>query len=86
MGDRCQGAIVKTMKYTLRRSYEEPDRVTGQYLDGDFEDFAGEWLMEETANGEIKVTFTVGIDPGTWVPGQIARTLNQRSCASPSSD
>ena len=34
--------------------------------------------MEETASGETRVTFKVGIDPGSWVPGHIARTLNQQ--------
>lgn len=71
-------AMVKTMKYTLRHSYDEPHRITGEYLDGDFKDFAGEWLMEETASGGTKVTFKVGIDPGAWVPGHLARTLNQQ--------
>ncbi len=71
-------AIVKTMKYTLRHSYDEPHRITGEYLDGDFKDFAGEWLMEDTASGGTKVTFKVGIDPGAWVPGHLARTLNQQ--------
>ncbi|MBK5231963.1 MAG: SRPBCC family protein [Thermoleophilia bacterium] len=71
-------AIVKMMKYTLRHSYEEPRRITGVYLEGDFKDFAGEWLMEEAASGETKVTFKVGIDPGAWVPGHIARKLNQQ--------
>jgi ribosome-associated toxin RatA of RatAB toxin-antitoxin module len=62
----------------LRHSYDELHRITGEYLDGDFKDFTGEWLMEETASGTTRVTFKVGIDPGAWVPGQVARTLNQQ--------
>lgn len=71
-------AIVKTMKYTLRHSYDEPHRITGEYLDRDYKDFAGERLIEETPSRETKVTFKVAIDPGAWVPGHIARTLNQQ--------
>lgn len=66
------------MRYTLRHGYEEPHRIAGEYLDGDFKGAAGEWFMEETASGETTVTFKVGIDPGSWVPGHIARTLNQQ--------
>ena len=58
----------------MRRHIESP----AEYLDGDFKDFAGEWLMEETASGETTVTFTFGIDPGKLVPRHLARTLNQR--------
>jgi hypothetical protein len=36
--------------------------MTGEYLDGDCKGVAGEWLMEETASGETRVTFKVGID------------------------
>lgn len=79
-------AIVKTMKYTLRHSYDEPHRITGEYLDGDFKDFTGEWLMEETATGTTRVTFKVGIDPGAWSPGMSHEPSTSRSCASPSSD
>ncbi len=34
--------------------------------------------MEETPSGEPRFTFKVGIDPGAWVPGHIAQTLNQQ--------
>ncbi|MEO8690014.1 MAG: SRPBCC family protein [Solirubrobacteraceae bacterium] len=71
-------ARVKTMKYTLRHSYDEPHRINGEYLDGDFKYFAGEWLMEKTASGGTNLTFNVGIDPGARVPAHIARTLNQQ--------
>ena len=65
-------AIVKTMRYTLRHSYEEPHRITGEYLDGDFEDFAGEWLMEETASGAR--TSTSGAASTPWRQGGSSAT------------
>ena len=69
------------MRYTLRHSYEEPHQITGEYLDGDFKGAAGEWFMEETASGETRVTFKVGIDPGSWVPGHIARNAQPADLA-----
>ena len=74
------------MRYTLRHGYEEPHRMTGEYLDGDCKGVAGEWLMEETASGETRVTFKVGIDPGAWVPEHSHESSTSRSCASRSSD
>ena len=70
--------IFKAVRYTLRHTYEEPHRISGQYLEGDFRDFAGEWRMEGSPDHDTTVTFKVGIDPGAWVPGHIARTLNRR--------
>jgi hypothetical protein len=36
-------ARVKTVRYRLRQIYDEPRRAAGEYLGGDFRDFAGEW-------------------------------------------
>ena len=64
-------ARVKTVRYRLRQSYDEPHRVSSEYLEGDFRDFCGEWRFEPIGGGRTRAELDLGIDPGRFVPGPL---------------
>jgi ribosome-associated toxin RatA of RatAB toxin-antitoxin module len=69
-------AKLRTVRYRLRHRYEDCRLIAGEYLDGDFETFEGEYVFAEDG-GRTLVTFGLRIDPGVPVPALIARTLNE---------
>jgi coenzyme Q-binding protein COQ10 len=69
---------VKTVRYTLRHGYEEPRRITSEYVDGDFRDCEGEWTFEARDDGTTQARFALAIDPGRLIPRPVARMLNER--------
>jgi coenzyme Q-binding protein COQ10 len=71
-------AKVKTVRYTLAYSYEEPSRITWDYLDGDVKDVDGEYTFEEDGDGSTLATYSLAIDPGVWVPGKIRSMLTEQ--------
>lgn len=70
-------AKVKKVKYQLEYHYEEPGYVTWDFLEGDVKELEGSYRFEES-NGGTVATFELNIDPGVWIPGPIARTLNDQ--------
>lgn len=78
-GREVQYAIdvkLRTVRYRLGHSYQEPTYIGSEYLGGDFREFAGDYRFENRA-GDTFVTFHLRIDPGLRVPGPIARMLNE---------
>ena len=71
-------AKVKTIRYTLRYSYEEPERITWEYLEGDVKDVEGDYTFEDQGDGTTLATYTLHIDPGVWVPGPLAKQIDQQ--------
>jgi ribosome-associated toxin RatA of RatAB toxin-antitoxin module len=69
-------AKLRTVRYRLRHSYNEPGWVGSDYLGGDFRDFAGDYRFE-TQYGGTHVTFHLRIDPGLRVPGRVAKMLSE---------
>jgi ribosome-associated toxin RatA of RatAB toxin-antitoxin module len=68
-------ARIKTVRYRLRQIYDEPGRVAGQYLDGDFRDFAGEWRFQPREDGGTHAELDLRIDPGRFVPGALRSAI-----------
>jgi ribosome-associated toxin RatA of RatAB toxin-antitoxin module len=66
---------LRTVRYRLAHSYEEPSHIGSRYLGGDFREFAGDYRFDDR-DGATHVTFHLRIDPGLRVPGRIARMLN----------
>ncbi|MGI8632152.1 MAG: SRPBCC family protein [Solirubrobacterales bacterium] len=57
-------AIVKEVKYDLLYTYDEPNRITWKYLDGDVKDIDGEWKITEAGEGRSHVRYRLEVDPG----------------------
>jgi uncharacterized membrane protein len=70
-------AKVKSINYRLEYHYEEPHLITWDYLDGDVKEIEGEYVFEDRGDGTTLATYTLHIDPGVWVPGKIAKMLNE---------
>jgi uncharacterized membrane protein len=70
-------AKVRQFTYTLRYSYERPERISWDYVEGDVEHVEGEFRLEPLAGGErTRATYVLGIDPGFPAPGLVVRRLN----------
>ena len=64
-------ARVKTVRYRLRQVYDEPRRLSSEYLGGDFRDFSGEWRFVPLDDGRTRAELDLQIDPGRFVPGPV---------------
>ena len=71
-------AKVKTVRYTLDYSYEEPHLVSWRYIDGDPRDVDGELVLEDNGDGTTLATYSLSIDPGVWLPGKVVSILNEQ--------
>ena len=71
-------AKVRTISYTLRYHYEEPHRITWDYLDGDIKHIDGEFILEDRGDGSTLATYSLDLDPGVWLPGKLAKVLNEQ--------
>jgi hypothetical protein len=71
-------AKVKTIRYTLRYSYEPPHRVTWDYVDGDVKDVDGEFLLEDQGDGTTLATYSLALDAGVWMPGPVRKVLTDQ--------
>jgi ribosome-associated toxin RatA of RatAB toxin-antitoxin module len=69
-------ARFKTVRYTLRQSYDEPRRLSSEYVDGDFRDFCGEWRLEPAGKHRTHVELDLRIDPGRFVPGVVRSAIS----------
>ena len=71
-------AKVKSISYRLEYSYDEPSHITWDYLGGDVRDIAGEYRFEDQGDGTTLATYSVALDAGVWLPGPVARILNNQ--------
>ncbi len=71
-------AKVKTIRYTLDYSYEEPHLISWRYLEGDVRDVDGELVLEDRGDGTTLATYALRLDPGVWMPGRLANLLNEQ--------
>jgi ribosome-associated toxin RatA of RatAB toxin-antitoxin module len=71
-------AKVKRVTYTLEYSYEEPHAVRWDFVEGDPKHVEGEFLFEEDAERATLVTYALRLDAGVWIPGPIAKVLNDQ--------
>lgn len=71
-------AKIRSVEYTLDYSYEEPHLVTWDYVEGDVREIEGEYVLEDLGDGTTLATYTLRIDPGVWMPGPLAKVLNEQ--------
>ena len=69
-------ANLRTVRYRLRHSYDEPSWIGSEYAGGDFRHFAGDYRLGESADG-TRVTFRLEIDPGMTIPAPLAKLLGE---------
>jgi len=71
-------AKVRSIRYTLDYSYEEPHMITWRYVDGDVRDVSGELVLEDQGDGTTLATYALRLDPGMWLPGRLESMLSER--------
>ncbi len=71
-------AKVRSVAYMLDYSYEEPHLISWDYVEGDVRELEGEYVLEDAQAGSTLATYTLRIDPGVWLPGPIAKVLNDQ--------
>jgi uncharacterized membrane protein len=71
-------AKVKSISYTLSYSYEAPSWIGYSYVEGDLADIQGEYIFEDRGDGSTLATFSLKLEPGVWVPGTVAKLLNDQ--------
>jgi ribosome-associated toxin RatA of RatAB toxin-antitoxin module len=70
-------AGVKTVRYRLRQTYDEPWKLASEYLGGDFRDFCGEWRLRPRDGRCTHVELDLRIDPGRFVPGFLRKAIRE---------
>jgi uncharacterized membrane protein len=71
-------AKVRTVRYTLDYSYEEPHHVGWRYVEGDPKNVTGELVLENRGDGTTLATYSLAIDPGVWLPDPLVTALNEQ--------
>jgi len=71
-------AKVKKVAYRLEYAYDEPHLITWDYLGGDVRDIDGSFEFEERDDGTTVAVYSVLLDPGVWMPGPVAKVLNDQ--------
>lgn len=71
-------AKVRRVSYTLDYSYEEPHAVRWDFVEGDPKRVEGEFLFDEGDDGTTLATYSLRLDAGVWIPGPIAKVLNDQ--------
>ncbi len=57
-------AKVKTVRATLRFSYEPPSRIRWTQEKGDTKSLEGSWQLEDLGGGRTRATYALRADPG----------------------
>ena len=57
-------AKVKTVRATLRFSYEEPTAIHWVQEEGDTKSLTGAWTFEDLGDGPTRATYALDADPG----------------------
>ena len=71
-------AKIKTVRYTLEYSYEEPHLVSWRYVEGEPKEVEGELVLEDCGDGTTLATYSLNLDPGVWLPGKVVSMLNEQ--------
>jgi ribosome-associated toxin RatA of RatAB toxin-antitoxin module len=72
--------IVRRFQYTLRLVQESPTRMRWSMLEGSFKVNKGGWELIPLDDGErTRAVYTIDLQVGMFVPGNILRSLVERS-------
>lgn len=68
---------LKTIRYVLEYTYEEPERLSWKAVDGDVEAIEGTYVFEPLDASITRATCRQAIALGFWVPGPIRAMLER---------
>jgi uncharacterized membrane protein len=71
-------AKLRSVRYTLDYSYEEPHHVSWSYVEGDPKEVDGELVLEDRGGDVTLATYSLRIDAGLWLPGPVVSLLNEQ--------
>jgi len=60
-------------RYTFKADYHPFKKISFLRIKGDLKYLQGEWLLQDDVDGQIRVTYSVTIDPGRLVPKFMVR-------------
>lgn len=69
-------AKVRTVRYRLRLTYDEPHGIDGTVVSGDFKQLDAGWRFTETDGGS-EVELSIDLDPGRFVPGPVRKLVQE---------
>jgi uncharacterized membrane protein len=71
-------AKVRQVDYTLDYSYEEPERIEWDFVEGNGISAAdGHYLFEDLGNDRTRATYKLGLEVGIPLPGPVARRAHK---------
>ena len=70
--------IIRKMNYTLRLEKEAPDRLTWGLVKGSFRSNDGSWKLAAEGGG-TRAEYSIDLQIGHFVPGNIVRSLVDRT-------
>jgi uncharacterized membrane protein len=71
-------AKVRKVDYTLDYSYDQPERIEWDFVEGNgINDADGHYLFEELGDGRTRATYRLGLEVGIPLPGPVARRAHK---------
>ncbi len=71
-------AKVRKVDYTLDYSYDQPERIEWDFVEGNGINAAdGHYLFEDLGNGRTRATYKLGLEVGIPLPGPVARRAHK---------
>lgn len=69
-------AKVRTVRYRLRLTYDEPTAIDGTVVSGDFKRLDAGWRFTPSGDATA-VELTIDLDPGRFVPGPVRKLVQE---------
>jgi ribosome-associated toxin RatA of RatAB toxin-antitoxin module len=63
--DTLTDAKVRKVRTRQRFSYEAPNRLSWEMLEGELDSMEGYWELEDLGGGRTRVTYGLAVDPGS---------------------
>jgi coenzyme Q-binding protein COQ10 len=71
-----EAEVVKTIKYTLHFKEEPPSKLSWSFIEGDYmKNNRGGWTLEDVGNGQVKATYNIEVELGSFVPKTLVNGL-----------
>lgn len=71
--------VIRPLRYTLRLVAVSPTEITWSLLEGAFRSNEGGWSLEALGPTRTRATYRIDVAVGLYVPGNIVRSLIERS-------